>query len=98
MTMPSFTADASLYESSGHYHVAGTFEQTGRTVHPAQSATCASGGLCYTPQAGFFCNCPPGQQCTRLPCPQYCHLVCFLWWCWTRCERPEVCPADWTCQ
>jgi len=98
MALPNFTAGRSLYRTSGHYRMAGVHKQADRSVRSAQLPSCISGGLCYTPQAGFFCSCPPGQECKPLPCPRHCYRVCFLWWCWTRCERPEVCPTDWSCQ
>ena len=36
MNMPRFTAGASLYQTSGHYHGGGTLVQSSATVRPAQ--------------------------------------------------------------
>jgi hypothetical protein len=35
MNMPRFTAEASLYRTSGHHPTAGTFSQAAGTIQPA---------------------------------------------------------------
>ncbi len=37
MTMPGFTAEASLYKTSGHYYGLGTVGQINGVIHPAQT-------------------------------------------------------------
>jgi len=36
MNMPGFTAEASLFRASEHYHMPDNFEQAGGAVYPAQ--------------------------------------------------------------
>jgi hypothetical protein len=44
------------------------------------------------------CRCTGGTFCEQVACPNVCYRVCFLWWCWIRCERPETCSIAATCQ
>jgi hypothetical protein len=97
MSMPGFTSEASLYRTSNCYNMTVSTQQNYRTVQPSLLRTCAPGELCYSYETGYICNCPPGQTCARR-CPVYCYTVCFLWWCWERCERSETCSSDMFCQ
>jgi len=39
MSMPGFTAEASLYPTSGHYRLVGTRGQADGAIHPSQLST-----------------------------------------------------------
>src|SRR2546430_513350 len=65
-------------------------------IRPAQLPTCSPGAMCVRADGSYVCNCPAGTTCTR-NCPINCYRTCFLWWCWTRCERSQVCSADLFC-
>src|SRR5262245_39519584 len=93
MIMPGYTAETSLYRTATYYRTSVTAGSAGGGIQPAQLPTCGVGGICLKPESGFTCNCPAGQQCAPAPCPLRCYTQCFLFWCWTRCVRPEVCPV-----
>jgi hypothetical protein len=98
MRMPGFAAETSVYLSQTTYRAAAATDSDTATasIQLAQLPTCSPGGVCYTYETGPVCNCPPGTTCQRR-CPIRCFPVCFLWWCWTRCERSELCSADFFC-
>ena len=95
MRMPSFTAEAALYGTHRHHHMVAmhmTSIDTGQVV-PALPSCASKCGY----ETGTICNCPPGQQCMQR-CPINCFIECFLWWCWRRCEKSELCESDLFCQ
>src|SRR4051794_17452307 len=96
--VPGFTAEASVYRGTGGcYCTIGGGAPSGTSVRLAQLPTCSGDGPCWTPEQGYLCDCSSGQTCMKR-CPIVCRRVCFLWWCWTRCERSELCTVDMFCQ
>ena len=98
MSMPGFSADASLYRMRGRYFTSGGPYQCAARIEAAQLPTCSFNGSCGDPNVGQTCNCPAGQWCGNRRLPPSCRTECFLWWCWRRCEPSQLQTWDWFCQ
>jgi hypothetical protein len=72
MTMPGFTAEASLYRPGAHYRGTVTFGQTEGTLQPAQDANCLARcrAACNLSCSGLF-----GRE--RAMCIRECRLECL---------------------
>lgn len=88
MTMPGFTAEASLDKPSGHYHSAYAFtEAGGNTLHPAQAPPP------HPPRIPWGSGLRCFRDCERR-CRNWCgsDFACFLHcrepWCYVGCNLP----------
>jgi hypothetical protein len=57
MSMPGFTAEASLYKTGGYYHIAGTLNQGEAAIQPAQQFIDWGTPIYFPPDF-----CPPGLR------------------------------------
>jgi hypothetical protein len=74
MNMPGFTAEASLYKASEHYHAAIEGADAGGSIYPAQLA------VLYEPPPPWAINSNPYEiYCRKLKCwgpsPRDCRYV-----------------------
>ncbi len=78
MNMPGFTAEASLFRASEHYHMPDNFEQAGGAVYPAQIPV--PDGPILGPSPGPITPITILHRCHYLPVWEYIcgpHIKCF---------------------
>jgi hypothetical protein len=90
MSMPGFTAEASLDKTSGYYHSAHAFtEAGGNALRPAQRCCAPEPHPPLMPWGfGWRCNAECQERCRRW-CPQGdlgCFVDCREPWCWVGCN------------
>lgn len=69
MTLPGFTAEDSLYRTTGHYRTAGAHDQINGTVYPAQSDN-----LRWTIYDPIRLKCSPMTICKPDPLNDFCDI------------------------
>src|SRR4051812_7126494 len=93
MPMPGYTAEASLYRTSGHYYAGGAPVQVGGAIQPAQQ-TC---------QDRCFRCCVSACRADGNPrswCERLCRSDCEAYGpCWpSSCSSRSGYPTPWVCQ
>jgi hypothetical protein len=98
MSVPGFTAEASLGPAIAQYATPARAAPAPAGIVTAQLPPCTPGGMCFNPDVGYVCSgdCPPGTTCRKRR-SIYCYRTCFLWWCWTRCEPSQIQSYDSYC-
>jgi hypothetical protein len=90
MTVPGFTAEVSLYRTSGHFHASRTHGESGGAIRPAQAAQSCINGKLFSKA----CSDPCLQSC-QTSCKQgYPYLTgSSLGACLNACKKTDTCPT-----
>ncbi len=67
MTLPDFTAENTLYQTSGHYRAAGAYDQSNGAIYPAQSNKAR-----WTINGPIRLQCSPMTFCNPDPLNPFC--------------------------